>query len=96
MEESASGFVRKTSADVDLLEALRTVAGGEIFLYPTATRLLLRRYQEARGPHDPGPLDTLSDREREVLALTAEGYSSAEPARSSSFRLRPSTRTARG
>jgi DNA-binding NarL/FixJ family response regulator len=78
LEAGASGFVRKTSADRDLLEALRTVAGGEVFLYPAATRLLLRKYHEARAPHDPGPLDKLSDREREVLTLTAEGYSSAE------------------
>jgi len=78
LEAGASGFVRKTSADVDLLHALRTVAGGEVFLYPTATRLLLRKYHEARAPHAPGPLDKLSEREREVLTLTAEGYSSAE------------------
>jgi two-component system response regulator NreC len=78
LEAGASGFVRKTSADADLLNAIRTVAGGEVFLYPTATRLLLRKYHEAREPHHAGPLDTLSEREREVLTLTAEGYSSAE------------------
>ncbi len=78
LEAGASGFVRKTSADADLLDAIRTVAGGEVFLYPTATRLLLRKYHEAREPHQAGPLDTLSEREREVLTLTAEGYSSAE------------------
>ena len=78
LEAGASGFVRKTSADDDLLEALRTVAGGEVFLYPAATRMLLRKYHEARTPREPGPLDQLSDRERQVLTLTAEGYSSAE------------------
>jgi two-component system response regulator NreC len=78
LEAGASGFVRKTSADVDLLTAIRTVAGGEVFLYPSATRVLLRKYQQAREPQDPGPLDKLSEREREVLTLTAEGYSSAE------------------
>jgi two-component system response regulator NreC len=78
LEAGASGFVRKTNADVDLLSAIRTVAGGEVFLYPSATRVLLRKYQQARAPQDPGPLDKLSEREREVLTLTAEGYSSAE------------------
>lgn len=77
-EAGASGFVRKTSADVDLLTAIRTVAGGEVFLYPSATRVLLRKYQQAREPQAEGPLDKLSEREREVLTLTAEGYSSAE------------------
>jgi two-component system response regulator NreC len=78
LEAGASGFVRKTSADVDLLTAIRTVAGGEVFLYPSATRVLLRKYQQAREPQPEGPLDKLSEREREVLTLTAEGYSSAE------------------
>jgi two-component system response regulator NreC len=78
LEAGASGFVRKTSADVDLLTAIRTVAGGEVFLYPSATRVLLRKYQQAREPQEEGPLDKLSEREREVLTLTAEGYSSAE------------------
>jgi DNA-binding NarL/FixJ family response regulator len=78
LEGGGSGFVRKTSADSDLVDAIRTVARGEVFLYPSATRLLLRKYKQAREPHAQGPLDALSEREREVLALTSEGYSSAE------------------
>lgn len=78
LDAGASGFVRKTSAEVDLLEAIRTVWRGEVFLYPSATRILLRGYQQAHEPHHPGPLDALSERERKVLALTAEGYSSTE------------------
>jgi two-component system response regulator NreC len=78
LEAGASGFVRKTSADVDLMTAIRTVAGGEVFLYPSATRVLLKQYKQAREPQEAGPLEKLSEREREVLALTAEGYSSAE------------------
>lgn len=78
LEAGGSGFVRKTSADEDLIHAIRTVARGEVFLYPSATRLLLRQYRSA-GEKDAGsPIDKLSDREREVLALTAEGFSSAE------------------
>ncbi|HEX2208575.1 MAG TPA: response regulator transcription factor [Longimicrobium sp.] len=78
LEAGASGFVRKTSADTDLLTAIRTVAGGEVFLYPSATRVLLKQYKQSREPHEAGPLEKLSEREREVLTLTAEGYSSAE------------------
>jgi DNA-binding NarL/FixJ family response regulator len=78
LEAGASGFVRKTSADVDLITAIRTVAGGEVFLYPSATRVLLKQYKQSREPQAEGPLEKLSEREREVLALTAEGYSSAE------------------
>ena len=78
LEAGASGFVRKTSADTDLLTAIRAVAEGEVFLYPSATRLLLRQYRHAEEKGAASPIEKLSDREREVLALTAEGYSSAE------------------
>jgi two-component system response regulator NreC len=78
LEAGGSGFVRKTSADEDLIHAIRTVARGEVFLYPSATRLLLRQYRQAEEKGAASPIEVLSDREREVLALTAEGYSSAE------------------
>ena len=78
LEAGGSGFVRKTSADEDLIHAIRTVARGEVFLYPSATRLLLRQYRHAEEKGAASPIEKLSDREREVLALTAEGYSSAE------------------
>jgi DNA-binding NarL/FixJ family response regulator len=78
LEAGASGYVQKTSADKDLILAVRTVARDEVFLYPSATRLLLRGYKTAgeRGADDP--LHELSEREREVLKLTAEGYGSGE------------------
>lgn len=78
LEAGGSGYVTKTSADLDLIQALRTVARDEVFLYPSATRLLLRRYKQAEEDREKSPLSVLSDREREVLAQTAEGFSSAE------------------
>ena len=78
LEAGAAGFVRKTSADADLVKALRAVARDEVFLYPSATRLLLRSYRAAEEKGEASPIEKLSEREREVLALTAEGYSSAE------------------
>lgn len=77
LEAGASGYVQKTSADRDLILAVRTVARDEVFLYPSATRLLLRGYKTA-GKGENDPLHDLSDREREVLKLTAEGYGSGE------------------
>jgi DNA-binding NarL/FixJ family response regulator len=78
LEAGGSGYVTKTSADMDLIQAIRTVARDEVFLYPSATRLLLRRYKQNEEDRKESPLALLSEREREVLAQTAEGFSSAE------------------
>ena len=78
LEAGGSGFVQKTHAEQDLISALRVVAGGEVFLYPSATKLLLREYRTAEAKGEVSPLEELSDREREVLALTAEGFTSTE------------------
>lgn len=77
LEAGASGYVTKSGADADLVRAIRTVARGEVFLYPSGAALLLRGY-ETRQQDEKDPLDALSERERDVLALTAEGYSASE------------------
>ena len=77
VEAGASGYLTKTSADTDLLEAIRVVARGQVFLPPKATTLLLKQYKAAELSEETG-LKDLSTREQEVLALTAEGYSSRE------------------
>jgi len=77
VEAGASGYLTKTSADTDLIEAIRVVARGQVFLPPTAATLLLRRYKDTEGDDSAG-LKDLSSREQEVLALTAEGFSSRE------------------
>lgn len=79
LESGGYGYVLKQAVDTDLFEAIRTVARGEVFLYPSATTLLLSRYLDERKPgSDEGQDGGLSEREREVLVLTAEGYSSQE------------------
>ena len=78
VEAGASGYLTKTSADTDLLEALRVVARGEVYLPSRATTLLLRRYRETQDDPQQAGFRALSDREREVLVLTAEGFSSRE------------------
>ncbi|HEY1388217.1 MAG TPA: response regulator transcription factor [Ktedonobacterales bacterium] len=82
LESGGYGYVLKQGVDTDLFTAIRTVAAGDIFLYPSATALLLSRYREQKRAleetADGGQQDGLSDREREVLSLTAQGYSSQE------------------
>jgi two-component system response regulator NreC len=77
LEAGGSGYVLKRSADTELMEAIRTVRRGEAFLYPSATRLLLQAYQKGDRPQIPAG-GKLSEREEEVLRLTAEGYSNTE------------------
>jgi two-component system response regulator NreC len=77
IEAGASGYLTKTSADTDLLEAIRVVARGQVSLPPKATTLLLKRYKAVESDDSAG-LHDLSAREQEVLALTAEGFSSRE------------------
>jgi two-component system response regulator NreC len=78
LEAGGSGYVKKTSADEDLTNAIRTVARDEVFLYPNAAKLLLQGFR-VRGEDDqPDPLEKLTERERDVLGMTAEGFSSSE------------------
>lgn len=74
----AAGYVLKDAADVELVQAIRTVAEGGRYLHPSLGAELLRAEQEARR----GPKTThgvpLSEREVEVLRLVALGYSNRE------------------
>jgi two-component system response regulator NreC len=75
LEAGGSGYVKKSSAHTDLLDAIRTVARGEVFLDPAATKTLLRGYLGRVRSGDELDLgEVLSDREREVVRLTAEGH----------------------
>ncbi|MEX2376071.1 MAG: response regulator transcription factor [Dehalococcoidia bacterium] len=78
LEAGGSGYVEKTKAEEDLVAAIRVVARDEVFLYPSASKLLLRGYRAAEEKGEVSPLEELSGREREVMGLAAEGYSSSE------------------
>ncbi len=80
LEAGGYGYVLKQAVDTDLFEAIRTVERGEVFLYPAAATLLLSRYLDVRraAKDDANTDGGLSEREREVLTLTAQGYTSQE------------------
>lgn len=81
LEAGGSGYVRKASAHTDLLQAIRTVARGEVFLDPAATKTLLRGYLGRVRTGDETDLgEVLSDRERDVVRLTAEGHTAQQAA----------------
>ncbi len=81
LEAGGSGYVRKSSAHTDLLEAIRTVARGEVFLDPAAAKTLLRGYLgRVRSGDEVDIGELLSEREREVVKLTAEGHTALQAA----------------
>ena len=81
LDAGGSGYVRKSSAHTDLLKAIRMVSMGEAFLDPAATRTLLEGYLgRVRSGQERDIREVLSDREREVVRLTAEGNSAQQAA----------------
>jgi DNA-binding NarL/FixJ family response regulator len=72
LKAGASGYVLKTAADRDLVEAVRAAMRGEPFLYPAAVTALIRDYLARQET----PADPLSPRELQVLKLIAEAYTS--------------------
>jgi len=80
LRDGASGFLIKNTEPAELLHAVRVVAAGESLLSPTVTRRVIGEFVARRtrrpAPH-PG-LRTLTQREREVMALVADGLSNDE------------------
>jgi DNA-binding NarL/FixJ family response regulator len=75
----ASGFLVKDTEPADLVRAVRAVAAGEALLSPRVTRRLISEFaQHAKERPAANGLDALTEREREVLALVAEGLSNDE------------------
>ncbi|NJN18517.1 MAG: response regulator transcription factor [Oscillochloris sp.] len=81
LKAGGAGYVLKSTIDTELVNAIRTVAGGGAFLYPSAAKLVLEDYlAHLRGGPDQDAYDQLSEREREVLKLIALGHTAAEVA----------------
>jgi DNA-binding NarL/FixJ family response regulator len=77
LRAGASGFLIKDTEPAELVRALRVVAGGESLLSPSVTRRLIREFTSRPVPRPTSTVQvqSLTDREREVVALVAEGLS---------------------
>lgn len=77
LQAGASGYVVKGASPADLLVAVRAVARGQAYLYPSVAKQLLDDYlKRVESGEEQDSYDGLSDREREVLRLIAEGRTS--------------------
>jgi DNA-binding NarL/FixJ family response regulator len=79
LRSGASGFLVKDTEPADLINGVRTVAGGDALLSPSVTRRLIAEFaSRAKQPVDTAALRALTDREREVMALVAQGLSNED------------------
>jgi two-component system response regulator NreC len=82
LEAGASGYVPKRAAPEELMTAIRAAATGQVYLYPSLAKLLVRDFLDG-GRAAPGqPASDLTGREQEVLTYLAEGASNEEIAAS--------------
>ena len=79
IDSGAHGFVSKTAAASELASGIRSVYRGDSFLSPSVAKLLVKNYQQAASiTKINDPYDQLTDREREILKLLAEGHTTQE------------------
>lgn len=74
LKAGSCGYVLKSAADKDLVEACRAAMRGEPFLYPAAVTALIRDYLDRASGGDAVSDDPLTPRELEIVKLVAEGY----------------------
>ena len=83
LEAGASGYVPKRAAPEELLNAIRAAAIGEVYLYPSLAKLLVKDYlSQERPAEEKSNLDGLTEREHEILTYLAEGQSNEEISKS--------------
>jgi two-component system response regulator NreC len=79
LEAGAVGYVPKRAAPEELIQAIQAAASGEVYLYPSLAKLLVKDFLTSEGgARSARALDGLTDREQEVLALLAEGEGNPE------------------
>ena len=79
IESGASGMISKAGASSELASGIRAVHNGDSFLSPAVAKLLVENYQQTAGKRTQlDPYNHLTEREREILKLLAEGFNTQE------------------
>ncbi|WP_413302959.1 response regulator transcription factor [Bacillus sp. 1P10SD] len=78
IQGGASGCILKSAPHDELMSAIESVAKGDAYLHPSATKRLMEEYLSSMKQDGNDTYNLLSEREKEVLTLTAKGYSNKE------------------
>ncbi len=78
IQAGASGFISKVAASSELASGIRAVYQGDSYLSPSVAKLLIEDYRHGDSRVITDPYEQLTDRERDVLKLVAEGYTTQE------------------
>ncbi len=77
IQAGAAGYIIKRAVESELINAIRAVWRGDVYIHPAMTRVLLKDVAPARAPDEP-PAEPLTPRESEVLQLIAQGYTNRQ------------------
>lgn len=79
LQAGGLGYIPKSALDTELLAAIRTVGQGQSYLHPSVATVLVSEYlEQVKGGETPDPYYQLTEREREILHLIAQGHTNRE------------------
>ena len=88
IQAGASGYIIKRAVESELIDAIRAVKRGDLYVHPAMTRALLKEMSPQPVSKDDGPVEALTRREIDVLKLIAQGYTNRQTAEALSISVR--------
>lgn len=88
IQAGASGYIIKRAVESELIDAIRAVKRGDLYVHPAMTRALLREISPTQSSNKDAPVETLTKREIDVLKLIAQGYTNRQTAEHLSISVR--------
>ena len=80
IQAGASGYIVKRAVESELIDAIRAVWRGDLYIHPAMTRALLKEMSPSRSSNNEAPVESLTPRETDVLRLIAQGYTNRQMA----------------